>query len=177
MHKAKNIYFLLILKKTRWPKAGGGPRQGTFSYSFHCIPLRVFTFVPFYNVFPLISVYNFHICKISLLSFSISIYHIFHIFHRLDRFPGSSFPMSSLPASPLYFFQSVSSCLPCPSVIKFSEFGTSYFTRIFFARCNFSSFPIFLTISLHFTNLVPLISLMSYTPTVKFQIFCLFVFS
>ena len=26
MHKAKNIYFLLIKKKTRWPKAGCGPR-------------------------------------------------------------------------------------------------------------------------------------------------------
>ena len=28
MHKAKNIDFLLIKKKTRWSKAGGGPRQG-----------------------------------------------------------------------------------------------------------------------------------------------------
>ena len=27
MHKAKNIYFLLIKKKTRRPKAGGGLRQ------------------------------------------------------------------------------------------------------------------------------------------------------
>ena len=36
MHKAKNIYFLLIYKKTRWPKAGGGPRQGTFPYLCSC---------------------------------------------------------------------------------------------------------------------------------------------
>ena len=32
MHKAKNIYFL-IKKKTRWPKAGVGTRQGIFPYS------------------------------------------------------------------------------------------------------------------------------------------------
>ena len=34
MHKAKNIYFILIKKKkkTRWPKAGGSPRQGTVPY-------------------------------------------------------------------------------------------------------------------------------------------------
>ena len=32
MHKAKNIYFLLVLKKMSWPKAGGGLRQGTLPY-------------------------------------------------------------------------------------------------------------------------------------------------
>ena len=33
MHKAKNIYFILIWKKeTRWPKAGGRPKQNTFLY-------------------------------------------------------------------------------------------------------------------------------------------------
>ena len=29
----KNINFLLIKKKTRGPKAGGSPRQGTFPYT------------------------------------------------------------------------------------------------------------------------------------------------
>ena len=101
----------------------------------------VVVFIPLYTLagfyippppqcFPLISIYNFHISKISLLSFSI--YHIFHIFHCLDRFPGSSFPMSSLPASPRYFFQSVSNCVSCPAVITFSQFAASYFSRIFF---------------------------------------------
>ena len=43
----------------------------------------------------------FYIYKISLQSFSISVHHIFLTFHpRLDRFSGSSFPMSPLPASP-----------------------------------------------------------------------------
>ena len=37
MHKAKNIYFLLVKKKTRWPKAGGGLKQGTFAYIFFSI--------------------------------------------------------------------------------------------------------------------------------------------
>ena len=44
MHKAKNIHFFLIKKKTRWPKVGGGPRQGIFRYitplvliSFHSL--------------------------------------------------------------------------------------------------------------------------------------------
>ena len=127
--------------------------------------------------FPLISIYiNFYVSKIFLLSFSISRNHTFHIFHRLDRFPGS-FPMSSLPASPRYFFQSVPSCLPCPSVITFSQFVASYFTRIFLARCHIRSFPLFLIVSLHFPNSMPLISLMPCTLTVKFQIFPLFVFS
>ena len=38
MRKAKNIYFLLIKKKTRWPKAGGGLRQGTFLYKLSIYP-------------------------------------------------------------------------------------------------------------------------------------------
>ena len=41
---------------------------------------------------------------------------------------------------------------------------------VFFVRCHFPSFPLFLTVSLHFPNSVPLISLMSYIPTFKFQI-------
>ena len=98
--------------------------------------------------FPLNSIYNIYISKISLLSFSISIYHIFYIFHRLDRFSGSSFSMSFLPATPRYFFQSVSSCLSCPSAIPFFQFMASYFTRIFFAKCHIPSFPLFLTVSL-----------------------------
>ena len=82
-----------------------------------------------------------------------SIYHIFHIFHCLDRFSSFFFPISSLPASPRYFFQSVSNCLPCPVVIKFSQFVASYFTRTFFARCPIPSFPLFLTVStLSFSN-------------------------
>ena len=39
MHKAKNIYFLLIKKKkTKWPKAGSGLKQDTFPYTLrlHC---------------------------------------------------------------------------------------------------------------------------------------------
>ena len=32
MRKAKNIYFLFLKKKMRWPKAGGDPMQGTFPY-------------------------------------------------------------------------------------------------------------------------------------------------
>ena len=112
------------------------------------IPL--YTLPGFYFCFllqclPLSSIYNFHISK---LSFSIPIYHIYHIFHRLDRFSGSSFPMPSLPAPPCYFFQSVSSCLPCPSVITFSQFVASFFTGIFFARWHISSFSLFLTVSL-----------------------------
>ena len=58
--------------------------------------------------------------------------------------------MSSLPASPRYFFQLLSSCLPCPEVITFSLFAACYFTRIFFARCHIPSFPLFLTVSLLF---------------------------
>ena len=32
MHKAKNMYFLLIEKEISWAKARGCPRQGTFPY-------------------------------------------------------------------------------------------------------------------------------------------------
>ena len=113
--------------------------------------ISLYTLAGFYicsplQCFPLISIYNFHISKISLLSFFR--YHIFYIFHRLDLFSNSSFPMSSLPASPRYFFQSFSTCLPCPAVITFSSFVICYFTRIFFARCHIPSFPLFLTVSL-----------------------------
>ena len=88
---------------------------------------------------------------------------------------------------PTLFLRSVSSCLPCPAVITFSRFVTSYFTRIFCARCHIASFPLFLTVSLlsfsnffyefvsYFPNSVPLISLMSCTPAVKLKIFSLFV--
>ena len=103
----------------------------TLAGFYVCYPLQCF---------PLISIYNFHISKITLLSFFISIYHIFHIFHRLDRFSDSSFPMSSLPASPRYFFQSVSSCLPCPSVITFSQFGATYFTHVMYISCLIPNF-------------------------------------
>ena len=89
-----------------------------------CFPLKCF---------PLISIKNFHISKIYLLSFSISMYHIFCIFHCLDRF-SSSLLISSLPASRRYFFQSVSNCLPCSSVNTFSQFVASYFPHIFFVR-------------------------------------------
>ena len=89
--------------------------------------------------FPLISIHYFCVSKISHLSFSISMYHIFYIFHRLDRFSGSFFPMSSLPASLRYFSQSVSSFLPCPSVITFSQFVASYFSRIFFCQMSHTS--------------------------------------
>ena len=66
--------------------------------------LSLYTLAGFYILFllqsfPLISIKIFHISRISLLSFYISIYHfhIFnHIFHpRLDRFSGSIFPMTS----------------------------------------------------------------------------------
>ena len=36
--RLNNIYFFLIEKQTRWPKAGGGPRQGTFPYLFSLLP-------------------------------------------------------------------------------------------------------------------------------------------
>ena len=71
--------------------------------------------------FFLISGNNFRISKISLPSFSISIYNIIlYICHRLDCFSGSSFSMCSFP-----------SYLPYPSVITFSQLVASYFTRIF----------------------------------------------
>ena len=130
-----------------------------YSIVYPCSVLHLFppTILPSY--FHL----HFHISKISLLSFSISIYHIFHIFHRLDRFSGSSFPMSFLSASPRYFFQSVSSCLPCPSVITFSQSVASYFTRIFLPNVTFRiylsswlflcfPFPIFLWIRIVFSQ-------------------------
>ena len=79
------------------------------------------------------------------------LHHIFHIFHWLGRFFDSFFPMSALPASPRYFFQSVSSFLSCPSDITFYQFVASYFIRIFFDRCHFPSFSLFLTVSLHFS--------------------------
>ena len=34
MHKAKNIYFLLIEKKNEMAQGRGGPKQGTFPYLF-----------------------------------------------------------------------------------------------------------------------------------------------
>ena len=55
----------------------------TLAGFYICSPLQCF---------PLISIYNFHISKISFLLFSIFIYHIFYIFHRLDRFSDYSFP-------------------------------------------------------------------------------------
>ena len=69
--------------------------------------------------------------------------------------------MSSLLASPRYFFQSISSCLPYPSVITFFQFVVSYFTRIFcqMSHSQFSSwlflcfpFPIFLRIHIVFSQ-------------------------
>ena len=48
--------------------------------------LAGFLICPPLQCFPLISIYNFDISKIFLLSFPISIYHILYIFHHLDRF-------------------------------------------------------------------------------------------
>ena len=70
------------------------------------------------------------------------------IFHCLDRFSGSSFPMSSLPASPRYFFQSVSSCVPCPAVITFSQFPVFLSSWLFLCF----PFPIFLRIRIVFSQ-------------------------
>ena len=105
--------------------------------------MRIFTFLP-----PTMLSSYFHLQLLYFQNY-ISIYYIFYIFHPLDRFSGSFFPMSSLPASPRYFFQSISSCLPCPSVITFSQFVASYlFHSYFFARCHIPSFSLFLTVSL-----------------------------
>ena len=125
----------------------------TLAGFYICSPLQCFT---------LISIYNFHISEISLLSFSVSISRIFHIFHRLGRFSGSN-------QFPVVFHVRRSSHFPNSwSVISLV---------FFFARCHFPSFSLFLTVSLYFSNSIQLISLMSCTPTIKFQIFSLCFFS
>ena len=124
--------------------------------------MKIYNTVPLYTLagfyicsplqcFPLISLYNFHISKISLLSFSVSINHIFHIFHRLDRFfrfffsnvLSSGFSTLCLPIS----FQLSSLSVSYHIFPIRGQLFHSYFF-FFFGRCHISNFPIFLTVSL-----------------------------
>ena len=90
--------------------------------------LADFTFLPPYNASFLFPFTTFIFPKLLF----------YHFPFPYIRFSSSAFPMSSLPASPRYFFQSVSSCLSFSSVITFSQFVASYFTHIFLPDVTFA---------------------------------------
>ena len=114
------------------------------SYFFHSIPLRIFTFVPSYNVSLLFLFTTFIFRKFFFyyLLFPYMVYSAFSIVLIVFPILLFQFPLFRLPG---VISSNQSSCLPCPSVNTFSQFVASYFTRIFFA---IHSFFLFLTVSL-----------------------------
>ena len=104
LQRLSSLFFLLLVYSLAFPHsftarqvtnaAGFGVRIGwklkrSSSIYFHCIPLRVFTFVVPYNVSSLISINIFHIFQVFLILsnfiysiFSIFLFHIF-IFSKI----------------------------------------------------------------------------------------------
>ena len=123
--------------------------------------MRVFTpHPPPPQCFPLISIYNFHISKISLLSFSIFIYH-FPSSCSFFRFLFSNILSFGLPTLFLPISFQLSSL--CVGYHIFPIFVTIYFTRIFFLPDD--TFPVFLS-SWLFLCILPIRCLLFHSPHV-----------
>ena len=149
----------------------------TFAGFYICSPLQCFL---------LISIYNFHFENLSFILFHISYIPHFSsswLFFRFFFFNvlSSGFPTLFLPINfQLSFLSGGHNIFP----IRGQLFHSSFFWQM--SHSQFSSlldcFSAFLLQFCYefescFPNSAPLISLMSCTPTVKFQIFSLFVFS
>ena len=135
-------------------------------------------FLHFFTPTMLPSYFNLQLSCFQNFSFIIFHFHISCIPHFLSSSSFFRFFFSSVLSSglPMLFLPMSFQLSSLPIGHQIFPIRGQLLHSYFFSWCHIPSFPLFLIVSLHFPNSVPLISLMSCTPTVIFQIF-FFIFS